>query len=173
MKIAIMGYSGSGKSTLARKLGEFYNCEVFHFDAIQFLPGWEIREFEEKMQMTEQFLDTHDSWVLDGTYYRFYLDRRLEEADFIVLMMFNRFSSLYRVTKRYLKYKNKTRPDMAEGCTEKLDWEFVKWVLRDGRKQKTRDLFQRIQTQYADKVVVIKNQKQLDKWSVKYENYDS
>ena len=62
---------------------------------------------------------------------------------------------------------------MAEGCTEKLDWEFVKWVLRDGRKQKTRDLFQRIQTQYADKVVVIKNQKQLDKWSVKYENYDS
>ena len=173
MKIAIMGYSGSGKSTLARKLGEYYKCDVFHFDAIQFLPGWEIREYEEKMQMTEQFLDTHDSWVMDGTYSRFYLDRRLEEADFIVLMMFNRFSSLYRVTKRYLKYKNKTRPDMAEGCTEKLDWEFVKWVLRDGRKQKTRDLFQRIQTQYADKVVVIKNQKQLDKWSVKYENYDS
>ena len=173
MKIAIMGYSGSGKSTLARKLGEFYNCEVFHFDAIQFLPGWEIREYEEKMQMTKDFLDTHDSWVIDGTYSRFYLDRRFEDADLIVLMMFNRFSSLYRVTKRYLKYKNKTRPDMAEGCTEKLDWEFVKWVLRDGRKQKTRDLFQRIQTQYADKVVVIKNQKQLDKWSVKYENYDS
>ena len=168
MKIAIMGYSGSGKSTLARKLGEFYSCEVFHFDAIQFLPGWEIREFEEKMQMTEQFLDTHDSWVMDGTYSRFYLDRRLEEADLIVLMMFNRFNSLYRVTKRYLKYKNKTRPDMAEGCTEKLDWEFVKWVLRDGRKQKTLDLFQRIQTEYADKVVVIKNQKQLDKWCVDY-----
>lgn len=162
MKIAIMGYSGSGKSTLARKLGEFYNCEVFHFDAIQFLPGWEIREFEEKMQMTKEFLDTHDSWVIDGTYSRFYLDRRLEEADLIVLMMFNRFSSLYRVTKRYLMYKNKTRPDMAEGCTEKLDWEFVKWVLRDGRKQKTRELFQRIQTEYADKVVVIKNQRELD-----------
>ena len=173
MKIAIMGYSGSGKSTLARKLGEYYNCDVFHFDAIQFLPGWEIREYEEKMQMTKDFLDTHDSWVIDGTYSRFYLDRRLEEADCIVLMLFNRFSSLYRVAKRYLKYKNKTRPDMAEGCTEKLDWEFVKWVLRDGRKQKTRDLFQRIQTQYTDKVVAKKKQKQLDKWSAKYENYDS
>ena len=168
VKIAIMGYSGSGKSTLARKLGEYYKCDVFHFDAIQFLPGWEIREYEEKMQMTKDFLDTHDSWVIDGTYSRFYLDRRLEEADLIVLMMFNRFNSLYRVTKRYLLYKNKTRPDMAEGCTEKLDWEFVKWVLRDGRKQKTRDLFQRIQTEYADKVVVIKNQKQLDKWCVDY-----
>ena len=83
-------------------------------------------------------------------------------------MLFNRFNSLYRVTKRYFKYRNKTRPDMGEGCNEKLDWEFVKWVLRDGRKQKTKDLFQRIEKQYAEKVVVLKNQRQLDKWSRKY-----
>lgn len=162
MKIAIMGYSGSGKSTLARKLGEYYNCDVFHFDAVQFLPGWEIRDFDEKMQITKEFLDSHDSWVIDGTYSRFYLDRRLEEADLVILMLFNRFNSLYRVTKRYFKYRNQTRPDMGEGCNEKLDWEFVKWVLRDGRKQKTKDLFSRIQIQYADKVVVIKNQRELD-----------
>ena len=167
MKIAIMGYSGSGKSTLAGKIGESYGCDVFHFDAVQFLPGWEIREFDERMQLSKEFLDTHDSWVIDGTYSRFHLERRLEEADLIILMLFNRFSSLYRVTKRYITYRNKTRPDMAEGCNEKLDWEFVKWVLRDGRKQKTKDLFQRIQTEYADKVVVIKNQRQLDEWSKK------
>ncbi len=167
MKIAIMGYSGSGKSTLAQKLGEYHQCDVFHFDAVQFLPGWEIRDFDERMSLSKAFLDTHDSWVIDGTYSRFHLDRRLEEADMIILMLFNRFNSLYRVTKRYLKYRNKTRPDMAEGCSEKLDWEFVKWVLRDGRKQKTKDLFQRIQTEYADKVVVIKNQRQLDQWSKK------
>lgn len=167
MKIAIMGYSGSGKSTLAQKLGEYHHCDVFHFDAVQFLPGWEIRDFDERMRLSKEFLDTHDSWVIDGTYSRFHLDRRLEEADMIILMLFNRFNSLYRVTKRYLKYRNKTRPDMAEGCSEKLDWEFVKWVLRDGRTQKTKDLFQRIQTEYADKVVVIKNQKQLDRWSKK------
>ena len=22
---------------------------------------------------------------------------------------------------------------MAEGCGEKIDWDFVKWILRDGR----------------------------------------
>ena len=165
MKIAIMGYSGSGKSTLAQKLGEHYQCDVFHFDAVQFLPGWEVRDFDERMRLSKEFLDTHDSWVIDGTYSRFHLERRLEEADLIIVMLFNRFNSLYRVTKRYLTYRDKTRPDMAEGCNEKLDWEFVKWVLRDGRKQKTKDLFQRIQTQYADKVVVIKNQRQLDRWN--------
>ena len=168
MKIAIMGYSGSGKSTLAGKLAAHHACDAFHFDAIQFLPGWEVRDFDEKMQMSKEFLDTHDSWVIDGTYSRFHLERRLEEADLVILMLFNRFNSLYRVTKRYFMYKNKTRPDMAEGCNEKLDWEFVKWVLRDGRKKKTKDLFQRIQTDYADKVVVLKNQRQLDKWSKEY-----
>ena len=167
MKIAIMGYSGSGKSTLAQKLGEHYKCDVFHFDAVQFLPGWEVRDFDERMRLSKEFLDTHDSWVIDGTYSRFHLERRLEEADLVIVMLFNRFNSLYRVTKRYFAYRDKTRPDMAEGCNEKLDWEFVKWVLRDGRKQKTKDLFQRIQTQYADKVVVIKNQRQLDRWSKK------
>ena len=165
MKIAIMGYSGSGKSTLAQKLGEHYQCDVFHFDAVQFLPGWEVRDFDERMRLSKEFLDTHDSWVIDGTYSRFHLERRLEEADLVIVMLFNRFNSLYRVTKRYFTYRDKTRPDMAEGCNEKLDWEFVKWVLRDGRKQKTKDLFERIQTQYADKVVVIKNQRQLDRWS--------
>lgn len=39
MKIAIIGYSGAGKSTLARKLGEKYNIDVLHCDAVQFLPN--------------------------------------------------------------------------------------------------------------------------------------
>ncbi|MBR6650743.1 MAG: BlaI/MecI/CopY family transcriptional regulator, partial [Clostridia bacterium] len=31
-------------------------------------------------------------------------------------------SCLYRVTRRYLTYKDSSRPDMGEGCKEKLDW---------------------------------------------------
>ena len=165
MKIVIMGYSGSGKSTLARKLGVYYNCDVLHFDTVQFLPGWKIRDEEEKNAMTKEFLDTHDSWVIDGNYSRLYLERRLQEADLIILLLFNRFRCLYRVTKRYFKYRNHTRPDMGEGCTEKLDWEFVRWVLRDGRTKATRKRYINIEKTYGNKVVVLKNQKQLDEWS--------
>ena len=110
MKIVIMGYSGSGKSTLARKLGAHYGCEVLHFDSVQFLPGWKIRDEEEKMAITKEFLDTHDSWVIDGNYSKLFLERRVQEADLIILMLFNRFHCLYRVTKRYFKYRNQTRP---------------------------------------------------------------
>ena len=162
-----MGYSGSGKSTLARKLGEYYDCDVLHFDAVQFLPNWEIRKQEEKERITKEFLDAHESWVIDGNYSKLFLEQRLEEADLIILMLFNRFNCLYRVTKRYLKYRSQTRPDMGDGCNEKLDWEFVRWILRDGRKKQTRERYRRITEQYKEKTVVLKNQRQLDEWSAK------
>ena len=163
MKIAITGYSGSGKSTLARSLSEKYHIPVLHFDTVQFLPNWEIRSQEEKAAMTKRFLDENDAWVIDGNYSQLSYERRMEEADVIILLLFNRWKCLYRVTKRYLKYKDTTRPDMGAGCKEKLDMEFVKWVLWEGRSKTARDRYGRVMSQYSQKTVVIRNQRQLDK----------
>ena len=163
MKIAILGFSGSGKSTLARKLGEIYNAEVLHFDTVHFLPNWEIRNTEEKERITKDFLDTHNSWVIDGNYSKLFFRRRMEEADIIILLLFNRFSCLRRVIRRYAKFKNTTRPDMTEGCNEKIDLEFVKWVLHVGRTKQVKKHYNSVISQYKEKVIVVKNQKQLDK----------
>jgi len=162
MKVAILGYSGSGKSTLARKLGALYGAAVLHFDTVQFLPGWEVRSIAEKERLTAEFLDAHDSWVTDGNYSRLSFQRRMEEADQIVLLLFNRLSCLCRVTCRYWRYKNTARPDMARGCMEKLDWEFITWVLWKGRTREVRERFARVRRQYGPKVTVLKNQRQLD-----------
>lgn len=164
MKIAIIGYSGSGKSTLAKRLSEAYKTDVLHFDTVQFLPNWEIRSEEEKLKITKEFLDSHASWIIDGTYSKLYYDRRMEEADVIIMLLFNRFSCLFRAFRRYLNYKNTTRPDMAEGCNEKFDFDFASWILWRGRSRKTKDRHKRLISEYADKVVVIKNQRQLDKY---------
>ena len=162
MKIAIIGYSGSGKSTLARQLAEEYSIPVLHFDRVQFRPNWEIRPQPSKEIMTKTFLDLHKDWVIDGNYSKLFFERRMEEADVIILLLFNRISCLYRVTRRYLKYKNSTRSDMADGCKEKLDWEFVKWILRDGRSKTARQRYQNVVSQYPEKTIVLKNQRQLD-----------
>ena len=163
MKIAIIGYSGSGKSTLAGRLAEHYDIPVLYFDRVQFRPNWEIRPQQSKEIMTRVFLDLHDSWVIDGNYSKLYFERRMEEADVIILLLFNRFSCLHRVWRRYRKYKNQSRPDMGEGCNEKLDREFVKWVLRDGRSKTTRQRYRDVVARYGEKTIVIKSQKQLDK----------
>lgn len=162
MKISILGYSGSGKSTLAQRLAEAYGIPVLHFDTVQFLPGWEVRDAAEKEQITQEFLDTHDSWVIDGNYSRLFFDRRMAESDTIVLMRFNRFSCLLRAFRRFNRYKNTTRPDMAEGCPEKFDWEFAKWILWEGRSKRMRNLYNSLIAQYPGKMVLIRNQKQLD-----------
>ena len=162
MKIAILGYSGSGKSTLARKLAEKHNIPVLHFDAVHFLPGWEIRSQEEKAKMTEEFMDGNASWVNDCNYSKLSFQRRIAEADEIVMLLFNRFSCLYRAWRRSRIYAGKTRPDMGAGCQEKFDLEFMQWILWKGRSKKTRDLYQGVLNRYGDKVTVIRNQKQLN-----------
>lgn len=95
MKIAVIGYSGSGKSTLAAALGKEYGADVLHLDSVHFLPGWKERPDEEKRRVVEAFLDSHDSWVIDGNYTKLFYERRTEEADRIVMMLFGRFACLY------------------------------------------------------------------------------
>ena len=164
MKIAILGYSGSGKSTLAQKLSEVHDADVLHLDAVHFLPKWEIRNDEDKRRIVKEFLDTHESWIIDGNYSKLYYERRMAEADKIILLLFNRFSCLKRAYGRYRKYRNTTRPDMAEGCNEKFDTEFAKWILWKGRSPESKKRYSQVISQYHDKIIVIKNQKQLSNY---------
>ena len=165
MKISVMGYSGSGKSTLSRLLGDKYGAEVLHLDAVHWLPGWKENTPEEKLRVIGKFLDSHDAWVIDGNYKKYHLDRRLDESDRIILLLFGRFSCLVRVIKRYFTYKGKTRPDMGKGCGEKIDAEFIRWVLFEGRDKGERRKFKEIAEKYPDKVTIIKNQRRLDRFT--------
>ncbi len=164
MKIAILGYAGSGKSTLARELGALYGIPVLHLDTVQFLPNWRERPKDEQLRMVRDFMDENESWVIDGNYSNLLQARRLEEADKVLFLLFNRFSALARVVKRYRQYRGRSRPDMAEGCSEKLDAEFVRWVLWEGRSRKTRTGFQQKQKYCGDKCVVLQTQREIDRW---------
>lgn len=163
MKIAIIGYSGSGKSTLAATLGEKRGLPVLHMDRVHWLPGWKARDREEKIRIVTEFLDSHDSWVIDGNYARVCGERRFEEADRIVALLFGRLACYRRVRKRLKAYRGKSRPDMGEGCEEKVDWEFTKWVLFGGRTKERRALYRDLAARYPDKVTVVRNQRQLDR----------
>ena len=164
MKIAVIGYSGSGKSTLAKFLGEKYDIPVLHFDRIHWLPGWNERTREEKRNITRDFMDKNPQWVIDGNYFAIECERRMEEADKIIFLSFNRVSCFFRAFKRYIKYRGRTREDMGDGCDEKFDAQFAWWILHEGRSGKTKDKYKDILKRYADKVVVIKNQKSLNEF---------
>ena len=89
MKVAIIGFSGAGKSTLAKKLSEIYQEEVLYLDTVFWLPNWVERPREETLKIVGDFLDTHNGWVIDGSYGAFHQERRLEEADEIIILSLN------------------------------------------------------------------------------------
>ena len=162
MKIAILGFSGSGKSTLAQTLGEISGAPVLHLDTVQFLPNWEVRETEEKQRLVEGFLDSHPSWVIDGNYRKLSYDRRLREADQIWILLFGRATRLWRVCRRYRQYKGQSRPDMAQGCSEKLDGDFARWVLWDCCTPEKNRQMKDIVRRYPQKSHLFLNQLQVD-----------
>ena len=164
MKTVIIGFSGSGKSTLARAIGEKQGAPVLYLDKVHWLPGWRERERDEELKILGDFLGENASWVIDGNYNSLYFERRLEEADRIIFMDFNRFRCLIRAIKRRREYNGKTRFSITEGCPEKIDLEFLKWLLIDGRTKKRRQRYLDAVAKYPEKSLVIKNQRQLDKF---------
>lgn len=160
MKIAILGYSGSGKSTLARKLSIYYDIPVLFLDTINFLPNWIERDKEEGRKIVKQFME-NTSWVIDGNYSDFLQRERLEQADKIIFLKFPRRICIYRAFNRYLKYKNTTREDMANGCIEKFDLEFIWWILYGGRTMKKLKEYKKMENEFKDKIVVLRNPREV------------
>lgn len=157
MKIAILGYSGSGKSTLAKELAAYYKAPVLFLDTVQFLPNWAERDQEEGRSIVFNFMQGNESWVIDGNYNGFLQKERLEQADRILLLTFPRWLCLYRALKRYFCNRNKTRESMATGCIEKMDFEFIRWILYEGRTKTRRDHYKQIASLYGDKALVLKS----------------
>ena len=74
------------------------------------------------------------------------------------------WNCLYRAWKRYRRYKGRVRESMAAGCPERFDWEFIRWILWDGRQARQVTRYQTIGQNYPDKFLSLKNQKELDEF---------
>jgi adenylate kinase family enzyme len=68
-----------------------------------------------------------ERWIFDGTNTTT-LDLRIPLADTIIWLQRPRFLCMLRIVRRVLTSYGQVRGDMAPGCPEKFDWEFVKWV---------------------------------------------
>ncbi len=125
-RVAIIGSGGAGKSTLAKEVGEKLNLPVIHLDQHFWNAGWTETPVPEWERRHRDLL-AQERWVMDGDYGGT-LDERLDAADTVIFLDMPRFFCVWRVLRRWLTYRNTTRPDMAPGNPEKLDAGFFRYV---------------------------------------------
>lgn len=163
MKIAIIGYSGAGKSTLAKCLAQEIGVEPLFLDRVHFLPDWAEREPETAREIVRQEQAKPD-WVIDGNYTYLLREERMCDADEIIFLNYPRLICLARAFKRHRAFRGKTRESMADGCIERMNWEFVWWILYQGRTRPRVRGFWRIVHQYPEKTAVIKSDRALKRY---------
>lgn len=133
-RILIIGSGGAGKSALATRLGEKTGFEVIHLDKLYWKPNWVEPQKEEWKKTVEEALK-RDSWIMDGNFGGT-MEMRIAACDTVIFLDVPRLVCVWRVLKRAVFYHGRNRPDMADGCYEKFDWPFIKWVWNYPKRSK-------------------------------------
>lgn len=160
-RILLIGSGGSGKSTLAKQLGMKLSIPVYHLDTIFWKPGWTPTEKETFRSEVEELM-TGDEWIMDGNFGGT-MDSRLQRCDTVIFLHYSRWTCMRRAVKRRLMYHGKSRPDMTEGCKEKLDIDFLKWIYFYN-DQKAPEVIDKLRQSDIENIIILKSPAKTEKW---------
>ena len=121
-----MGSGGAGKTTFARELSRRTGLPLVHLDHLYWSPGWVETPSDVWREVLRQRL-TAQTWIADGNYAGTF-DVRFSKADTIIVLAPSKWTCVTRVLRRTIT--NHGRSVQAEGCPERFDLKFVKWVWR-------------------------------------------
>lgn len=160
-RVIIIGCGGAGKSTLAQQMGQKTGIPVVHLDKLFWKPGWVERTPEEFDPMLQQELEK-DAWIMDGNFNRT-MPQRVERCDTIIYLDFSRIACLLGVIKRVITTYGTVRPDMGEGCPERIDFEFLKWVWTFNKNKRER-YYRLLNEATHAQTIVLKNRRSVKRF---------
>ncbi len=133
-RVAIVGPGGAGKSTFARSLGEQTGLPVFHLDRFFWKPGW-VETPREDWRQRQSALVAADRWIADGNYGGTF-DERFVRADTVIIVARPRLACVAAAVARTAR--NHGQPLQAEGCPERFDLAFYRWIWNYERDSRPR-----------------------------------
>lgn len=159
-RVLVIGPCGAGKSTLAVELAQKLGLPVLHMDQLNWRPGWVESSMDEVRRRLAKIVAT-DRWLIDGNYGGT-LAERLERADTVVYLDYPIRLCLWRLMRRIVRYRGRTRPDMTEGCPERFDFEFLIYLMRwnSGPRLRTEE---RLKGHEA-KIIRLRSPGELQRW---------
>jgi len=160
--VLVIGSGGAGKSTLARRIGERTGLPVIHLDALYWRLGW-VEAPPDEWTGTVAALLEGDRWVMDGNYGRT-LEQRLRACDTVVFLDLPRLVCAWRVLARAVRYRGRSRPDMAPGCPERMTWDFLRWVWAYPRRSRPGVLRRLAALDGGQTVIVLRSGAQVERF---------
>lgn len=125
-RVLVIGISGAGKSTLSRALAAHTGLPLIHLDKEFWRPGWTPTPRAEWRPKVAA-LAAREQWVMDGNFGSS-LDLRLPRADTLIWFDYPRLPCIWRALKRVAGSYGQVRPDLAPGCPERIDIEFLRYI---------------------------------------------
>ena len=129
-RVLVIGISGAGKSTFSRALAARTGLPLIHLDQHFHQPGWTMPP-RAVWRATVADLTQREAWVMDGNYGSTF-DLRMPRADTLIWFEHPRLRCIRRALSRVIVYRGQVRPDMAPGCPERLDLEFIRYIWNFG-----------------------------------------
>lgn len=132
-KIAVVGISSSGKSVFSRKLADKTGLPIFYMDQLFWKENWEAVPEQEYLK-EHNLLIKKDKWIIEG-----YIDKnmadRLKFADLVIYLDYFGVRCAWQLIKRWLSYRNESRPELPKEAKEKFALKFFWLVLTRGEKK--------------------------------------
>lgn len=158
MKVLIFGIVASGKTTLSRKLSLKYNIPCYEGDNI----AWQRKSKEQyKRSDIEQLniildIDKRGDWIIEGTY-RESQKCLFDMAEIIIFLDTPLHIRRVRIITRFIKQKLG-----IEKCNYNPTFEMLKKMFKwTSDFEKKRSKYERILLEYEDKLIWIRNEKEL------------
>ena len=161
-RIAVLGPSGSGKSFLAARLAEMTGLPLVHLDRLAYQPGWRETDADELLHIHNELLDESE-WVIDGNYTNVDNAERIRRADLVVVLALPRRTCIRRILRRQTFNFGRGRPDMAQGCVERFDLDFLRFCWNWHRRHPDYDR-EIIRQAGATPVIVLRSQREANEF---------
>ena len=110
-RVLVIGPCGAGKSTLAFTLAERTGLPLHHMDKLNWLPGW-VDGGNDRVRAGLKRIFATDRWIIEGNYGST-LSERIARADTVVQLDFPIPLCLWRIVKRVVTHRGRTRADMT------------------------------------------------------------
>lgn len=118
LRILILGFSCSGKTLFFNKLGQIRDECIIHLDNYYWKYPWIKNEKFDILKLISK-----NNWIIEGTYYKYYLKERLDYCNIIIYLDCNIIVRLYRMIRRHILYL--LNPRNKNPISQKINIKFL------------------------------------------------